>query len=36
VFVFAAFLLGLVTKCYRDAHPSSPPAAKATSSRAQP
>jgi hypothetical protein len=35
VFVFAAFVLGLATKCYRDA-PSPPPAAKATSSRARP
>jgi hypothetical protein len=25
VFVLAAFVLGLVTKCYRDAHPSPPP-----------
>jgi hypothetical protein len=24
VFVLAAFVLGLVTKCYRDAHPSPP------------
>jgi len=34
VFVLTAFLLGLVTKCYRDAHPSPPPTAKPTSSRA--
>jgi hypothetical protein len=27
VFVVAAFVLGLVTKCYRDAHPSPTPAA---------
>ena len=26
VFVLAAFVLGLVTKCYRDAHPSPAPA----------
>jgi len=25
VFVLAAFMLGLITKCYRDAHPSPPP-----------
>jgi len=25
LFVAAAFVLGLVTKCYRDAHPSPPP-----------
>jgi len=25
VFVLAAFVLGLVTKCYRDAHPSPAP-----------
>jgi hypothetical protein len=25
VFIAAAFLLGLITKCYRDAHPSTPP-----------
>jgi hypothetical protein len=24
VFVLAAFMLGLITKCYRDAHPSPP------------
>ena len=27
VFVAAAFMLGLVTKCYRDAHPSPTPGA---------
>jgi hypothetical protein len=26
VFVLAAFVLGLVTKCYRDAHPAPAPA----------
>jgi hypothetical protein len=26
VFVLVAFVLGLVTKCYRDAHPSPAPA----------
>jgi hypothetical protein len=26
VFILAAFVLGLVTKCYRDAHPSPAPA----------
>jgi hypothetical protein len=26
VFVIVAFLLGLGTKCYRDAHPQTPPA----------
>jgi len=25
LFVFAAFLLGLITKCYRDGHPSPAP-----------
>ena len=25
VFVFATLVLGLVTKCYRDSHPSPPP-----------
>jgi hypothetical protein len=29
VFVAAAFVLGLITKCYRDAHPS-PPLSKLT------
>jgi hypothetical protein len=28
VFVVAAFVLGLATKCYRDAHPSPTPAAR--------
>jgi hypothetical protein len=28
VFVVAAFVLGLATKCYRDAHSSPPPAAR--------
>ena len=38
VFVLAAFLVGVVTKCYRDAHayPVSPLPKATTSSRARP